>query len=173
MRSVAVGNLRNQSVVTTGTCASLSVVVVSSGSALAAQRATQALKTASRDFPAQLIVVAQDDDPTFVLSVERTGAEFVVAPPGCSRAEMCDLGMLHASGTIVAVRDDVAIGDASWLDAYRALLPKAKPSAAAPMESVVMNSMVAGRVGLADTATSFNTPEAKASTASIEMAAAG
>ena len=172
MRSV-VGMQRNQAVVNTGTCASLSVVVVSSGSALAAQRATQALKTASRDFPAQFIVVAQDDDPAFVLSVERTGAEFVVAPSGCSRAEMCDLGMSRASGTIVAVRDDVAIGDASWLDAYRAVLPKTRPSTSAPMESVVMDSMVAGRVGLADTATSFGTLEAKTSTASIEMAAAG
>jgi hypothetical protein len=174
MRSTAFPLQRNTAAARTGNYASLSVVVVASGSALVAQRATQALKSVSQDLVAQFIVVSQDEDPAFVSTVERTGAEFVAAPPGCTRAEMCDLGMSHASGSIVAVRDDVAVGDARWLDTYRAVLPMrdATPAQSLPIESVVMNTLVAGPAGLADGAASFATLETKARTATIEMAAA-
>lgn len=162
-----------KSVVRTSVRASLSVVVVASGSAAAAQRAAQALKSASRDFGAQFILVSQDGDPTFVATVERSGAEFVRAPSGCTRAEMCDLGMSRANGAIVAVRDDVAVGDAQWLDSLQAVLPARetvpKP---APMESVVMNTLVAGRATLADSSLSFAALELHARAASIEMSAA-
>jgi hypothetical protein len=123
---------------------------------------------------AQFILVSQDEDPAFVSTVERTGAEFVVAPSGCTRAEMCDLGMSRASGSIVAVRDDVAVGDARWLDTYRAVLPRRDATAplSPPIESVVMDTLVAGRAGMADRAPSFATLEAKARAATIEMAAA-
>jgi hypothetical protein len=150
-------------------------VVVSSGSAVVAQRATQALKRASREFMAQFILVSQDEDPAFVSTVECTGAEFVAAPPGSTRAEMCDLGMSRASGTIVAVRDDVAVGDARWLDTFRAVLPMRDATAplSPPIESLVMDTLVAGRAGLADSrAPSFATLETKARAATIEMAAA-
>lgn len=174
MRSTTFPKQRNSASARTGYCASLSVVVVSSGSALVAQRATQALKSASQGFTAQFILVSQDEDPCFVSTVERTGAEFVVAPPGCTRAEMCDLGMSRASGSIVAVRDDVAVGDARWLETYRAVLPPhdAATPQSLPIESVVMDTLVAGRVGLADGAPSFATLESKARAAAIEMAAA-
>lgn len=155
-----------------GLSASLSVVVVSSGSALAAQRAAQALKTASRDLMTQLIVVSQDDNPALAKSVEHVGAEFVVAPVGSSRAEMCDLGMTRVKGSIVAVRDDVAIGDASWLDAYRAVLPRREAPAPAPLESVVMDTQLARRVDRADDPAPFAAHESTARGASIEMAAA-
>jgi hypothetical protein len=146
---------------------------VSSGSALVAQRATQALKSASQGLLAQFILVSQDEDPAFVSTVERTGAEFVVAPSGSTRAEMCDLGMSRASGSIVAVRDDVAVGDARWLDTYRAVLPMRDATAPlSPVESVVLDTLVAGRAGLADRAPSFATLESKARAATIEMAAA-
>jgi hypothetical protein len=173
MQSSAHGKQRNQADSRTSSCASLSVVVVSSGSANSA-RAAQALRTASHDFAAQLILVSQDHDPAFAKSVERSGAEFVAAPVGSSRAEMCDLGMTRVSGSIVAVRDDVAIGDAAWLDAYRAVLPRhetVKP-AAAPMETVVMDTLVAARVGLADSPAPFAALDRGAGSASIEMAAA-
>ncbi|HEY5546596.1 MAG TPA: hypothetical protein VIK50_11140 [Gemmatimonadaceae bacterium] len=147
---------------------------MSSGSALVAQRATQALKSASQGLTAQFILVSQDEDPSFVSTVERTGAEFVAAPPGCTRAEMCDLGMSRANGSIVAVRDDVAIGDARWLDTYRAVLPmrEAATPLSTPIESVVMDTLVAARAGLADAAPAFTTLERKARAATIEMAAA-
>jgi hypothetical protein len=173
MRSTTFPKQRNSASARTGYCASLSVVVVSSGSALVAQRATQALKSASQGFTAQFILVSQDEDPCSCPGRAR-GAEFVVAPPGCTRAEMCDLGMSRASGSIVAVRDDVAVGDARWLATYRAVLPPhdAAPPLSSPIESVVMDTLVAGRVGLADGAPSFATLESKARAAAIEMAAA-
>jgi hypothetical protein len=154
-----------------GTGASLSVVVVSSGSVTVAQQAAQMLKAASADLDAQFILVAHADDPAFAISVEQTGAEFVAAPAGSSRAEMCDLGMMRANGTIVAVRDDVAIGDASWLDVYRRVVPARVALATAPVESVVMDTLVAGRVALAD-AVAFSTLETRGDSSSIEMAAA-
>jgi hypothetical protein len=171
MQSSALNKQRSNSDVRTGTCASLSVVVVSSGSALVAQRATQALKTAAEGLPAQLIVVSQDNDPAFAHGVECTGAVFVVAPAGCSRAEMCDLGMNRATGTIVAVRDDAAVGDASWLNAYKSVLPKNVP-APVQTELVIMDTMIAGRVGRADNAVSTGATESTVRGASIEMSAA-
>src|SRR5689334_20387575 len=148
MQSVAVGK-RSQGAVS-GTCASLSVVVVSTGSLANARRATQALNAASRDLCAQFIVVAQAHDPAFAKAVEREGAEFVAAPSGCSRAEMCDLGMSRVSGTIVAVRDDVSVGDAGWIDAYRGILPKREQKPVALFETVVLDSQIASRAPLAD-----------------------
>ena len=153
--------------------ASLSVVVVSSGSATLAEQAANALKTASREFAAQLIVVSQDNDPAFATSVERSGAEVVLAPSGCSRAEMCDLGMKRVHGSIVAVRDDVTVGDGRWLAAYRAVLPRREAQKeAVPTESVVMNTAIARRVALADGPASFPVLDAMADVATIEMASA-
>ena len=134
----------------------------------------QALKSASQDLPAQLILVSQAEDANFVGVVERTGAEFVVAPTGCTRAEMCDLGMSRASGLIVAVRDDVAVGDAGWLHTYRALLPMrdATVPVSPPVESLLLDTQVVGRAELADGAAAFPTLEGNARAAAIEMAAA-
>ncbi len=149
---------------------SLSVVVVATGSAPQAQRAAH--KLASCDLASQLILVSQDPDSVFAATVTSTGAELVVAPAGCTRAEMCDLGMSRAVGAIVAVRDDTDVGDASWLDVYRALLPS-KVSASV-VETVVMDSQVAApHAVLADSsAGTFAALESRARVASIEMAAA-
>ena len=157
-----------------GSCASLSVVVVSSGSAALAQRATEAVKAAARDLQAQLILVSRDSDPTFATRIQRSGAEFVMAPAGSSRAEMCDLGMTRVAGSIVAVRDAHTIGDAAWLDAYRAVLPRREAAmpVAAPTESIVMDTLVAGRVARADAPAPVAQVDTKVRAASIEMAAA-
>ena len=170
MRSTAVGK-RSQAAVRSGSCASLSVVVVATGS-ISAQRATQALLSASRDLAAQVIVVAQNRDAKLAVTVERSGAEFVAAPPGCSRAEMCDLGMSRVSGTIVAVRDDISVGDAMWLDAYRRVIPKREVPAVAPFEAVVMDTLVASGAPLADSV-AFEALETRGGESSIEIAAAG
>jgi len=171
MRSAAVEK-RSQATGRNSSCASLSVVVVATGSSMMAQRATQALTSASRDFPAQFIVVARNSDPAFASVVERNGAEFVAAPSGCSRAEMCDLGMSRVLGTIVAVRDDISVGDAGWLDAYRRLLPKREVACAAPIESVVMDTQIASRAVLADAPVAHEARELGGSEHPIEMAEA-
>lgn len=171
MRSAAVGK-RGQSAVKTSSCASLSVVVVSTGSARTTERATQVLQSASRDLAAQFIVVAKSKDPALAVAVERHGAEFVQAPSGSSRAEMCDLGMSRVCGTIVAVRDDVSVGDAGWLDAYRRIVPKVETTPVAPIETVVMETMVASRARLADDVGALNARESGSTDLAVEMAEA-
>ena len=172
MRNQAVGRQRSPASVRTARSASLSVVVVSSGSPVDGQTAAKALKGASRDFLAQLIFVSQDSDPCLVAAVERNGGEFIAAPAGSTRAEMCDLGMSCAHGSIVAVRDDVAVGNANWMDAYRSVLPKREAPRPTPTESIVMDSLVPSRAPLADVAGSRPAPEARPLSAVAGMAAA-
>ena len=172
MRSSALGK-RGQMVVRSEKCASLSVVVVSMGTPSDTRRATQTLGLPSRDLGAQLIVVSHDARPALARTVEDCGAEFVAAPPGSSRAEMCDLGMRHARGSIVVVRDDAAINDAGWLDAYRGVLGRRQAPAPIAPESVVMDTMVAGRTGLADGGSAYSPLESRGGkVSSVELASA-
>jgi hypothetical protein len=172
MRTSAIARQRTPASVRTGTSASLSVVVVSAGSAADVQKAATALRGASHEFQAQLIFVARAADPGFVDMVERQGGEFIQAPKGSSRAEMCDLGMSRAHGSIVAVRDDVAVGDARWLDAYRGVVPQHEPVRPATTESIVMDSLVARRVQLADVTTPRPASDSHSRNAESEMATA-
>ena len=83
--------------------------------------------------------------------------------------------MGRACGTIVAVRDDISVGDAGWLDAYRRIVPtvEVNPIAPiAPIETVVMESMVASRARLADEAGDLDALESGSSDLPVEMAQA-
>jgi hypothetical protein len=146
-------------------------VIVSSGSVTESKRAAQVLKTASHDLSAQFIVVSQNGDPGLASTVEMFGAEFVLAPMGSTRAEMCDLGMCHANGAIVAVRDDVTVGDGRWLETYRAVLPR-RETVTLPAESVVLDTLVAVAGVRADSPAPFATTENTVRAATIGMAAA-
>jgi len=170
MRSVN-GKQRSPANSRAGKCASLSVVVVCSGSAITSQKAAQALRRASHNVAAQFIVVSREEDPSLASTVERTGAEFVKAPVGSSRAQMCDLGMSRATGSIVAVRDDVAVGNARWLDTYLAVLPRAEVTLTVPVESLLMDTLVAGSVIRADSAQPYATLDKRAGMAAGESAA--
>lgn len=170
MRSSSNGKQRAPAAIRGGNSASLSVVIVSSGSAECA-RAANVLKTASRELSAQLIVVSRAGDAGLASTVAMMGAEFVLAPMGSTRAEMCDLGMCRANGAIVAVRDDVTVGDGRWLETYRAVLPR-REIVTMPTESVVMDSLVATAVARADGPASFAAMDKTARAATIEMAAA-
>jgi hypothetical protein len=173
MRSTVLGT-RGQMVARTEKCASLSVVVLSVGTPSDTHRATETLSLASRDLGAQLIVVSHNDGPALASTVENSGAEFVFAPPGSTRAEMCDLGMRHAMGAIVVVKDDAAVSDAKWLDAYRAVLGHHKAPAPLAVESVVMDTLVASRTGLADAGMAFASlePMGGGVVSSVELASA-
>lgn len=171
MRSTAVGK-RSQAAGRTSSCASLSVVVVSSGSSVTAQFAVKALRSAAHDLCAQVIVVSQDHNPSVAHAFERNGAEFVSAPRGCTRAEMCDLGMSRAHGAIIAVRDDVSVGDAAWMNAFRKVLPMREEAPVAHFESVVMDTFVASRGVLADSPAALEGHESGRDSSSIGIAAA-
>jgi pantothenate kinase len=148
------------------------VVVVSSGSSATAQFAVQSLKSAAHDLCAQVIVVSQDHNPSVAAGFERNGAEFVAAPRGCTRAEMCDLGMSRADGAIIAVRDDVSVGDAAWLDVFRKVLPRREEAPVAPFESVVMDSFIASRAVLADSSVAHEGLDSARGDSAIGIAAA-
>ncbi len=169
MKAATQGRQRTPASARSSHSASLSIVVVSSDSANGL-RAARTLTQASAGIAAELIIVSRDADESFAASVTRSGVEFVAAPEGCTRAEMCDLGMTHANGAIVALRDDVDVGDAAWLDAYRALLPGIEARSAVA-ETVVMDAQVAIRAPLAD-APAPSSPQSGARGAAIEMAAA-
>lgn len=155
--------------------ASLSVVLVMSGSTAEAQRATTAVRRAATGCSAQLILVSRCQDATFATSVERSGAEFVVAPPGSTRAQMCDLGVSRARGTILAVRDDVTVGNASWIDAYRTVLSSQRvKTPRTHVEAVVMDTSVPAtrRDGRADARPAYSTREGRATSPSMQTGAA-
>lgn len=171
MRS-SVSGKRGQMVARTEKCASLSVVVLSMGTPTDTRRATHTLGLASRDLGAQLIVVSHHADPALAKTLESTGAEFVLAPPGSSRAEMCDMGMHHARGAIVVVRDDAAVSDAKWLDTYRAVLARGESRAQSTVEAVAMDSQVVRRVARADAPESFSMAQKTAGAASLGIGAA-
>jgi hypothetical protein len=157
-----------------GEGATLSIVVVASGSSDARYRAAQALIQTSSSYSAQVIVVSPGEpDHALQSLLNRGGAEYVSAPSGCSRAEMCDLGMGQVTGSIVAVRDDSEVGDGAWLGAFRRLIPDAGSSrdrAIAVGETVVMDSMVPSAAPV-DLPPSLVPADLPRPTVSIEMAA--
>lgn len=121
---------------------------------------------------AQLLVVTRGPlEPDTVRLLKSRDARVVEAPADFSRAAMCDLGMRLASGAIVAVRDDVDVGDARWLDAYQNVLRT--PAPIAVPASTMVDSLVGGQVILADVARPAApvTPAPRVGVAAIEMAA--
>ena len=84
---------------------------------------------------------------------------------------MCDLGMSRATGSIVAVRDDFAVGDARWLETYLGVLPRAEVTSLVPPESLIMDTLVAGSAIRADSAQPYATHDKRAGTAAGDSAA--
>lgn len=131
--------------------ASLSVVIVASGTTDTSLRALGVLADVGAASAGQVILVSRETPDRRVESlIARRGAKMVLADPGSTRAEMCDLGMKDATGTVVAVRDDVDVGDGAWLSAFAALIPALGAPATADTdlanafgaERVVMDTMV-------------------------------
>jgi len=111
------------------TSASLSIVVVSVGSGADLEHAIEVMTPAIRRFGAQL-VVAREDDGTNSATVLRDHpkASMVLAPKGATRAQLCDVGMAAATGDIVALRDDSAVRDVSWLESLAHAIRPAEPA---------------------------------------------
>lgn len=99
--------------------ATLSVVVLSTGSRSDLERAIQVITPSVRRYGAQLIVARADDGlPSAPVLREHPKAAFVRVPKGASRSQLCDAGMAAATGDIVALRDDSAVSGADWLDSF-------------------------------------------------------
>lgn len=163
------------------TTASLSIVVVSAGSSESRYRAVRVLMDTSANLAAQVIVVSRSEPDQALNSLLSRGvAQFVGAPAGCTRAEMCDLGMSQVTGTIVAVRDEADIGDAGWLRVFQRVVPSVTTESvlhdraiAVGGETVILDTMMAGHGHLGDVAPILH-PRGdivRSPVASVEMAA--
>ncbi|MBV6521960.1 MAG: hypothetical protein MNPFHGCM_02104 [Gemmatimonadaceae bacterium] len=108
--------------------ASLSIVVLSTGSHADLKRAIDIMAPSIRRFDAQLIV-AREDDGTSVSSlvVDCPKSSLVRAPRGATRAQLCDVGMAAATGDIVALRDDRAVQDCRWLESFAPAVRRSVP----------------------------------------------
>lgn len=149
--------------------ASLSVVVLSSP-AVSTAEVGRTLRRASDDLSVQFVLVSPQAEPSWT-TLLGDSAELVRAPFGSTRAEMCDLGMSKATGSIVAVRDAADVGDATWIAAFRSVVPR-RSEVPLPAEAVVMDSMMPHRATLADVARPREL-DGRPAVAAIEMAAAG
>ena len=100
-------------------CPKLSVVLLSDGDRTELERALEAIAGRCRRLEAEIIVVrAQLLDDVASLKAAYPCVVFLDAPRGTSSALMRDIGMNYASGDIVALRVDLAVGDGMWLGAF-------------------------------------------------------
>lgn len=117
--------------------ASLSIVVLSVGSRADLEHAIEVMTPSIRRFGAQLVVARAEDgntSPAFLLP-DHPKAAVVRAPKGATRAQLCDVGMAAATGDIVALRDDSAVRDVTWLESYAHAVRAVEP----PIETLVAN----------------------------------
>jgi hypothetical protein len=108
--------------------ATLSVVLLSSGSVSELERALGVLLPTVRRFGAEVVVARASAHATTSLSHEHPDVRIVHAPLGSTRTELCDAAMAVANGDIVALREDVAVRDADWLHSFRASLKVTAPA---------------------------------------------
>jgi hypothetical protein len=108
--------------------ATLSVVLLSSGSVGELERAIGVLLPTVRRFGAEVVVARASAHATTSLMHEHPEVRIVHAPLGSTRTELCDAAMTIANGDILALREDVAVRDAEWLHSFRASLKVAAPA---------------------------------------------
>jgi hypothetical protein len=114
--------------------ATLSVVLLSSGSVGELERAIGVLLPTVRRFGAEVVVARASAHATTSLMHEHPEVRIVHAPLGSTRTELCDAAMTIANGDIVALREDVAVRDAEWLHSFRASLKVAVQASDTPEE---------------------------------------
>lgn len=89
------------------------------------ERALVSVSDALVTIGGQLVVVRDEASDGGRERVQRLAHQYrcslVFAEPGCGRAGMSREGMRLATGDIVVVRQDAAIGDASWLGVFEAM----------------------------------------------------
>ncbi len=82
------------------------------------------------------------------LNASHPGVIFLDAPKGCSSATMREKGIDRASGDILALRMDGAVGDGRWLQAFDATMsttPSVSRESSKPFTPVVDDAIAARR----------------------------
>lgn len=106
----------------------LSVVLLSGGTREELGRALASIGGRCRSLDAEVIVVRSTaPGESSLLGSDHPGVMFLEAPAGCTDQVMRDLGMGHATGDIIALRMDGAVGDGRWLEAFDATVGEVAP----------------------------------------------
>lgn len=100
---------------------SLSVVLLSHGDRSELERALAAVAGRCRRMEAEIIVVRESSkEDLATLGAAYPSVTFLSVPQGTASAEMREAGMSAACGDIVALRQDGAVADGLWLEAFDA-----------------------------------------------------
>lgn len=100
---------------------SLSVVLLSHGDRSDLERALAAVAGRCRRMEAEIIVVRESSkEDLATLGSAYPSVTFLSVPQGTACAEMREAGMSTATGDIVALRQDGAVADGLWLEAFDA-----------------------------------------------------
>lgn len=100
---------------------SLSVILLSLGARGELERALAAVAGRCRRMEAEIVVVrAKGGDDCATLRTAYPCVRFVDAPVGSDCTSLRQIGMDHARGDIVALRQDGSVDDCMWLDALHA-----------------------------------------------------
>lgn len=100
---------------------SLSLVLLSHGDRSELERALTAVAGRCRRMEAEIIVVRESSaDDGATLAAAYPSVTFLEVPTGTASGSMRELGMNRATGDIVALRADGAVGDGLWLEAFDA-----------------------------------------------------
>jgi hypothetical protein len=127
---------------------SLSVIVLSEGSRDDLDRALMSIAPRCSSLGAEVIVVRQGIADSIVeLNATHPGVIFLDAPKGSTSAAMREAGIDRASGDILALRMDGAVGDGRWLQAFDSTVSSPSTSggreAARPLSPVVDDAIAA------------------------------
>ncbi len=100
-------------------CPTLSVILLSTGDRMTLERALEAIAGRCRRLDAEIVVVRSNlSTDASTLSAAYPCVEFLDVAVGTSGADMREVGTNYASGDIISLRVDVAVGDGGWLDAF-------------------------------------------------------
>lgn len=102
---------------------SLSVILLSMGERGELEHALAAVSGRCRRMEAEIVVVrAKGGDDCAPLKSAYPCARFLEAPSGSESLALRQLGVDHARGDIIALREDGSVGDCMWLDALQAIV---------------------------------------------------
>lgn len=121
MRPLATNTLESATRTVRHGTPSLSIVLLSTGTEDALEKALLAISDAAFEMSAEVLVIRDEAAPA-ADRVRRMAAqhrvELLFAPAQSDRAVMSDLAMVRARGDIVAIRPDEAVNGDEWLTRF-------------------------------------------------------
>lgn len=117
----------------------LSIVLISVGSISYLDRALRMVLETPFYLETELVVVrtcSAEDEKAHLFRLSRQhGFSLELAPAGCNRDVLADLGSRRASGDILSVRDDHVVSDDLWLKPFASPVEEVSWDAGVPLSS--------------------------------------